>query len=196
MKKGLIIGLAAAGVVVLTLGIMTISQYNSLVIINEDVSGEQADIVVALQNRNVLIDDLVTAAGTYLDHESDVYTTLADARSDFAAAVDVGNYAEIIAADEATSLALSNLLAFVEDTPELSGAEVIISLMGSMETMEYMIMVARDDYNDVVQIYNTQIKLFPKIIFAKLFNFDTPKPYWEASSGDEITVVFPAIANV
>ena len=136
MKKGLVIGLAATGVVVLTLGIMTITQYNSLVTINEDVAGFKADIVVAMRARNVLIDDLVTAAGTYLDHESDVYTTLADARSDFAAAADSSNYADIIAADNSTSLALSNLLAFVEDTPELSGDNVIISPMGSMENAE------------------------------------------------------------
>ncbi len=195
MKKGLVIGLAATGVVVLTLGIMTITQYNSLVTINEDVAGYKADIVVAMRARNVLIDDLVTAAGTYLDHESDIFTTLADARSDFAAAADSSNYADIIAADNSTSLALSNLLAFVEDTPELSGDNVIISLMGSMETAEYTIKIARIDYNDAVETYNTEIRLFPKILFAKMFNFDEPKPYWENTEGSEIEVVFPA-ANV
>lgn len=195
MKKSLVIGLASAGVVVLALGIFTAAEYNSLVVLNETVAGTKADIVVAMRARNVVIDDLVTAAGTYLDHESDIYTTLADARSDFATAADIGSYAEIIAADEATSLALSNLIAFVEDTPELSGEGVIISLMGSMESAEYTIKIARIDYNDAVEIYNTQVQLFPKNIFAKMFGYEEPKPYWETSEGDEIEVSFP-VANV
>jgi LemA protein len=195
MKKGLVIGLATTGVIVLVLGITTVTQYNSLVTLHEDVAGYKADIVVSLRARNVVIDDLVTAAGAYLDHESEIYTAITDARSDFATAADSSNYADIIAADESTSLALSNLLAFVEDTPELSGDNVIISLMGSMETAEYTIRIARIDYNDAVEIYNTEIKLFPTILFAKMFNYDEPLPYWETTEGGEIEVVFP-LANV
>jgi LemA protein len=191
MKKGLVIGLACVGVFVLTFGILTATEYNSLVTINEDVAGEKANIVVSLESRDSLIGQLVTTAGTYLNHESDVYKMITDARADFADAVSTNNYAEIIAADNATSVALSNLLALVEDTPELSSDTVIISLMGSMETLEFSLKVARRDYNDAVEEFNTKIKLFPRVLFAKMFGYDEPKPYWEATSGGDIEVTFP-----
>ena len=194
MKKGLVIGLSVLGVVVLVSGIVTASEYNALVNADVDVQLKSAGILTSLAARNSLIDQLVTTAGAYLDHESEVYAMITDARIEYTDAVASGSYTDLINADAATSLALSSLLAVVEDTPELSGIEAITSLMGAMETREYVLQVSRSDYNDAVATYNASIRRFPRIIFARMFGFSDPKPYWSMTDGEDITVVFPVNA--
>ena len=45
-------------------------------------------------------------------------------------------------------------------------------------------MVARKNFNDAAQAYNTNIRRFPKNIFAGMFGFDK-KAYFEAEEGSE-----------
>lgn len=194
MKKALLIGIVVASVVVLGCGITTAAEYNSLVTINENVDHAQADILTSLQSRDSLVGQLVTAAGTYLTAQSDIYDSITDARTAYATAVASGNYADIIAADSLTSAALTSVIAVVEDTPELTGEQTIIDLMSTMESLEYTLKVSRDDYNDTVAAYNASIKRFPKLMFAKMFGYDEPKPYWSKTNGDDIVVVFPSNA--
>lgn len=191
MKKGLVIGLSVLGVVVLVCGIVTASEYNALVNADETVALQSAGILASLASRDSLVAQLVTTAGTYLNHESEVYQMITDARAEYADAVASGSYTDLINADAATSLALTSLLAVVEDTPELSGDQVIIDLMGAMETLEYTLHVSRTDYNNAVATYNASIRRFPRVLFAKMFGFAEPKPYWSKTDGEDITVVFP-----
>ena len=49
---------------------------------------------------------------------------------------------------------------------------------------ENRIAVARRDYNDGVQDYNTTMKSFPTVISAKLFGFKE-EPYFKAEEGSQ-----------
>ena len=48
---------------------------------------------------------------------------------------------------------------------------------------ENSILVARRDYNEAVQAYNTRIRTFPDAIGAKIFYGAEPKVPFEAASG-------------
>ncbi len=191
MKKRLIIGTAIPAVIVLTFGIMTWANYNALVKADQNVKLEQAGILTALVSRNSLITQLVTAADAYLDHESNVYLMITDARSDYADAMASGLYDDLVLSDAMTSLALTSLIAVVEDTPEMQADSVIIGLMGTMETQEYTLKNARESYNAAAIEYNTDINLFPRIIFAKMFGYYAEKPLWMQTTGEDIVVEFP-----
>ncbi len=191
MKKRLIIGTAIPAVIVLTFGIMTWANYNALVKADQTVKLEQAGILTALVSRNSLITQLVTAADAYLDHESNVYLMITDARSDYADAMASGLYDDLVLSDAMTSLALTSLIAVVEDTPEMQADSVIIDLMGTMETQEYTLKNARESYNAAAIDYNTDIRLFPRVIFAKMFGYFEDKPLWMQTTGEEIVVEFP-----
>jgi len=191
MKKGMIFAIAIPSVVVLSLGILTWASYNDLVRSDKKVDLKQANILTALNARNSLINQLIVAADTYLDHESQVYQMITDARTDYAEAVASGLYDDLVLSDATTSVALTGLLALVEDTPELKADQVIIDLMGVMETQEYTLKNAREAYNLAATNFNTSIELFPRLIFAKMFNFDDPRPLWMMTTGEEIIVTFP-----
>jgi hypothetical protein len=62
--------------------------------------------------------------------------------------------------------------------------------MATIETQEYIIKNAREDYNEVATAYNTDIALFPKLLFAKMFGFEEV-PMWKMTTGEDIVIVFP-----
>ena len=59
-----------------------------------------------------------------------------------------------------------------------------LELQAQLEGTENRINVARKNFNDAAQAYNTNIRRFPKNIFAGMFGFDK-KAYFEAEEGSE-----------
>lgn len=191
MKPRAIIAIAIPSIVALTFGIMTWANYNGLVTESKQVDLRQANILTALNSRNSLVNQLVVAADAYLDHESSVYQMITDARSSYAEALASGMYDDLVFSDATTSVALTGLLAVIEDTPELQASSVIRGLMETMETQEYILKNARELYNQAATDFNTSIELFPRVLFAKMFNYDEPRPLWMMSTDQEIVVIFP-----
>jgi LemA protein len=49
---------------------------------------------------------------------------------------------------------------------------------------------ARKDYNDCVAGYNSDVRKFPKVLFASIFGFEREKSYWKMNGGaDEIPAI-------
>ena len=86
------------------------------------------------------------------------------------------------AAQGAMSSALSRLLAIAENYPQLKANENFLQLQSQLEGTENRIAVERKRFNEVVQDYNTRIRLFPGSIIAGMQGF-TQKPYFEAEAG-------------
>lgn len=69
-----------------------------------------------------------------------------------------------------------------EAYPELRSQGNYTTLMSQLEGTENRITVARNDYNQAVQGYNTQIRTFPTAIGAKIFYGAKPKVPFEATT--------------
>jgi len=72
------------------------------------------------------------------------------------------------AAQGQLSQGLGRLLASVEAYPDLKSNQNFLALQSQLEGTENRIAVARRDYNEAVQQYNTTIRTFPAIIGAKV----------------------------
>lgn len=94
------------------------------------------------------------------------------------------NIAKFQQAQGELSGALSRLLVTVEKYPDLKANQNFRDLQAQLEGTENRIKVARNDFNDAVQAYNTTVKTFPNILYAKLFGF-SEKGYFEAEAGAE-----------
>jgi len=75
------------------------------------------------------------------------------------------------AAQGQLSTALSRLLVASERYPDLKANQNFTDLQASLEGTENRINVARLDFNEAVQDYNTTVRSFPAVITAKLFGF-------------------------
>ena len=169
MKKGLLIAIGVVVLVVAIVGGSMVSTYNGLVDKQANVENKDAQIQVYLQRRADLIPNLVNTVKAYAEHEEDVYTALADARSKLNSASNAEEYTE---ANESFDSALSRLLVVVENYPELKADKNFIALQDQLEGSESRISTARKDYNDAATDYNATIKKFPNVIFAGIFGFE------------------------
>ncbi len=186
MKKSIIITLAIVAILV----IWAISAYNSLVTMEENVTGQWANVETQYQRRADLIPNLVNTVKGYASHEKETLEGVVEARSK-ATQIKVdanGLTQEKLAAyqkaqGDVTS-ALGKLLAISERYPDLKANQNFLELQAQLEGTENRINVARKNFNDAAQKYNTTIRSFPKNIFASSFGFDK-KAYFEAEQGAE-----------
>ncbi len=86
--------------------------------------------------------------------------------------------------DAANSLGatMGRLLVLQEAYPQLRSNENFLKLQDEIAGTENRIAVARQDYNNATQDYNTTRSRFPTVLSAKLFGF-AEEPYFKAEEG-------------
>jgi LemA protein len=180
-------------IVLVVLGILFLggcNTYNGLVGKRNDVDNKWADVQSQYQRRLDLIPNLVKTVKGYADFEKSTLQAVIEARSKATSInvtadnLDEATIAKINAQMGAVNSSLSRLLAVVENYPDLKANQSFLKLQDELAGTENRIAVARDNFNEVVKIYNNAAQKFPAVIFAKLLGFKT-KPYFEAEAGAE-----------
>lgn len=172
MKKSWLILIA----VVIVLGAWVVSGYNGLVGMDEGVNNKLAQVQTQLQRRNDLIPNLVSTVKGYASHEQAAIQAVSDARAKLGGARTVE---EMSQADGELSNALSRLLMITENYPNLKVDQNFRALQDELAGTENRIAVARKDYNDVVNAYNSKVRTFPTSLYAGILGFQQ-KPYFQA----------------
>lgn len=186
MKKSIIIIIAVMAVIV----IWAVSMYNGLVTMDESVNSQWANVETQYQRRADLIPNLVNTVKGYASHEKETLEGVVEARSK-ATQMQVNandltpeKLAEYQKAQGAVTSALGKLLAITENYPDLKANQNFLELQAQLEGTENRINVARTNFNNAAQAYNTAIRRFPKSLFASMFGFDK-HAYFEAAEGTE-----------
>ena len=181
--------LIVVGIIVL-LGIIFASMYNSLVRLRNNRENAFADIDVQLKQRHDLIPQLVNTVKGYATHEKETLEGVVEARSKAtqikvdAADLTPEKLAEYQKAQGAVTSALGKLLAITENYPDLKANQNFLELQAQLEGTENRINVARTNFNNAAKNFNTAIRRFPKNILAGLFGFEK-RAYFEAAEGAE-----------
>jgi LemA protein len=180
MKKALVI-LGLIGVVLLiaaiSLGGAFISRRNEMVAQNEAIKAAWAQVDNVIQRRADLIPNLVNTVKGYASHEQKVFDDIASARAQLGGA---RNPTERIAANAQLDGALSRLLVVVENYPNLKADQQFLRLQDELAGTENRIAVERRRYNEVVQRYNTYIRVFPNNLVASFSGFQREDAYFKA----------------
>jgi LemA protein len=169
--------------------------YNTLTTKHENVKGKWANVETNLQRRADLIGNLVEAAKMAGIQEQEVFGRIAEARSRLLNAQQQAPQGEggdktpeqkqaVIDAANTFGGTIGRLLVLQEAYPQLKSNENFMKLQDEIVGTENRIAVARRDYNDGVQDYNTTMKSFPTVISAKLFGFNE-EPYFKAEEGSQ-----------
>jgi len=189
--KALLGVVAVLVIFALIVGGMYVSTKNKIVVMDEQVKSNWAQVDVVLQRRADLIPNLVETVKGFAAHEEIVYGDIAKARS---ALLNAKTPEEKIAANGQLDTALGRLLVIVENYPQLKSNENFLRLQDELAGTENRIAVERKRYNDSVQAYNTYIRQFPNSLFAKWAGFKENDAYFKApeASREAPKVQFPA----
>jgi LemA protein len=148
--------------------------YNTIPTLEEQAKARWSDVQNQYQRRADLIPNLVATVQGYAKQEKDVLTAVIEARAkatqikvDASQLTDPEKLKQFQDAQNQLTGALSRLLAVVENYPDLKSNANFLALQSQLEGTENRISVARRDYIESVRAYNTEIRTFPSIVWAK-----------------------------
>ena len=168
----------AAGLMISGCGINTIPTQE------EQAKSAWSEVQNQYQRRADLIPNLVNTVKGYAQQESQVLTQVTEAR---AKATQVQVNANQLTDPEAIrrfqeaqaqlSGALGRLLAVSEQYPDLKSNQNFLALQSQLEGTENRISVARRDYIQAVQTYNTEVRTCPGRLWAVVYNAKPMVPF-------------------
>ncbi|MDE1972400.1 MAG: LemA family protein [Hyphomicrobiales bacterium] len=176
------LGLAAAG-----------CGYNTIPTLQEQAKARWADVQNQYQRRADLIPNLVATVKGFAAQEKNVLTAVVEARAkatqikvDASQLTDPDKLKAFQDAQNQLTGALGRLLAVSENYPELKSNANFLALQSQLEGTENRIAVARRDYIDAVRAYNTALRTFPTVLWAKtVFASEKPMAEFTASEGSD-----------
>ncbi len=162
-----------------------------MVQLDEKVNQAWAQVENQYQRRADLIPNLIKTVQGAADFEKGVLTEVTELRSRVGqmklSADDLSDeekFKKFQEAQDKLSGALSRLLLVAENYPQLKANESFLALQTQLEGTENRIAVERKKFNEAVQEYNTKVRSFPTLIFAKLFGFKE-KQYFKSQTGSD-----------
>ncbi len=166
---------------------------NAIPTYDEAVKAGWAQVENQYQRRADLVPNLVETVKGYATQERETLQAVVEARArvgQMNVDADIINDPQALQAFEANqqalTSALSRLMVVVERYPDLKSNQNFLALQSQLEGTENRISVARRDYIQAVERYNTEIRTFPGRIWHGLLYSDLPiRETFEARAGAE-----------
>lgn len=168
--------------------------YNKFQSLDEESKASWSEVLNQYQRRADLVPNLVNVVKGYAEHEKEVLTQVADARSKVGSmqvTAEVLNdpeaFAKFQAAQGQMTSALSRLMAVAENYPNLKADQGFRDLQAQLEGTENRITVARNRYIETIKGYNVAVRSFPENLTAMMFGYKT-KPSFTVENEKAISV--------
>jgi LemA protein len=152
---------------------------NKIPTLDEQVKAAWSQVENQYQRRADLVPNLVQTVKGYAAHERETLTAVTEARAKVGSIQvnenmlsDPAAIQKFEAAQKGLTSALQRLMVVVERYPDLKANQNFLALQSQLEGTENRISVARRDYIQAVERYNTEIRTFPGRIWHSLLYSD------------------------
>lgn len=146
-----------------------ISIYNRFKTLHNGADAGLAQIKVALKKRLDMITQLVDTAKGYAEFEKGTMTEVTKMRSRVGQIKGAGEVSKL---GNQSRKILDNIIAVVENYPDLRSQENVKELMKAIQDVEDEISRHRYTYNNIIQEFNTKADVVPSNVVAGLFHFE------------------------
>jgi len=174
--------LARAALIVLAPLIVAGCGVNTIPTKEEAAKAQWAEVQNQYQRRSDLIPNLVNTVKGYAAQEKSVLVEVTEARAqathvsvDASTISDPAKFAAFQQSQDRLSGVLGRLMSIQENYPDLKSDTNFLALQSQPEGTENRIAVARRDYNEAVRDYNTTLRTFPQVLWAKTM-YSSSKP--------------------
>jgi LemA protein len=166
-----IISIAIVFVIVL----MFVVYYNKFIVLGNRIDNSLAQIDVQLKKRADLVPNLMETVKAYAKHEKSIIKEVSEARK---ALVGAKSLPAKVKAGDVLQNALRSVFAIAENYPNLKANENFLHLQQELSAIEDKVAYSRQFYNDSILSYNNATRVFPGVMFAKIYGAKS-KPYLE-----------------
>ena len=205
MKRGFSIVRRTAFLALLAVpGVLTAASssgcgYNSMQSQDEAIKSAWANVLNEYKRRNDLIPNLMKTVEGYAQHEKQIMTEIASARSQLSSIKatpelieDEAAFQKFMSAQQQLSGSIGRLFAIAENYPQLKADGSFRDLQAQLEGSENRITVARGRFIEAIQNYNITVRSFPSNLTAKLFGYHI-KPSFQVE--DEKAIAKPPVVD-
>ncbi|MHB0774906.1 LemA family protein [Halomonas sp. WWR20] len=154
---------------------------NNIPAYDEQVKSAWSQVENQYQRRADLVPNLVETVKGYANQEQETLTAVMEARAkatsiniDAESLDDPQKMQQFEQAQSQLTGALSRLMAVSERYPDLKSNQNFLALQSQLEGTENRIAVARRDFIQAVERYNTEIRTFPGRLWHSLMYSDMP----------------------
>ncbi len=165
---------------------------NTIPTLEEQAKAKLSDVNNQYQRRADLIPNLVETVRGYAKQERETLEAVVNARAKATsiqitpdAATDPEKLKQFQEAQGQLSSALGRLIAVSENYPDLKSNQNFLALQSQLEGTENRIAVARRDYIEAVRAFNTELRTFPGILWAKTL-YSGQKPMEPFSVAEDV----------
>ncbi len=174
------------GITILLIGLglpilFVVLTFNALVALRNHIRDAWANIDTELKRRHDLIPNLVATVKGYAAHEKELFERIAALRSQCLTGLEETGQAA--SQENELALAMKQMLALVENYPQLKADQHFLALQGQLTQTEDRIQAARRFFNGNIRDYRNKCETFPSNIIAGLFGFES-KDYFQITSAD------------
>lgn len=177
-------------ILLLTLPWLSGCGINNIPAYDEQAKAAWAQVENQYQRRADLVPNLVATVKGYAAHEQETLTAVTEARANVGsikAGKEILDNPQLLqqfqAAQSELGVALQRLMVVVERYPDLKANQNFLALQSQLEGTENRISVARRDFIQAVNQYNTEIRTFPGKIWHSILYSDMPlRETYEATS--------------
>jgi LemA protein len=164
LSVGLVVLLLAC--IVLMIGIRI---YNGLIYLKNQVSKSFSTVDVLLKKRWDLIPNLVAVVKNHMQFEQQTLAEITKLRSQVMSG-DISDDRRLTLENQ-ISRTMGNVVALIENYPELKSDRHVTQLLASLNETEEQISAARRFYNTAVTEYNNALEMFPNNLVASYLRY-------------------------
>ena len=173
--------------ILVLLGLVSYIWYTKIISNRNRVNEALSDVDVQLKQRLDLIPNILTIAKKFMDHETELMTSLTQMRELANAPYDKTNNDEIAAhlknANDMAAL-MGQLKITMENYPSLKSNETMTKAMDTYNEVEEQIAASRRFYNSSVTALNNSIQIFPGSVIANSISISL-MPFYHAGDGED-----------
>ena len=156
----------------------------------ERAKAQWAEVQNQYQRRSDLIPNLVNTVKGYAAQEKSTLVQVTEARAsatqvkvDASTITNPAQFQQYQQAQDKLSGVLGRLMLIQEKYPDLKSNENFLALQSQLEGTENRIAIARRDYNEAVRDFNTTLRTFPQVFWARtMYASSKPMMLFSATS--------------
>jgi len=156
-------------VLFLAIVVIGIAIYNSLVIKKNQIDRSFSSVDVLLKKRCDLIPNLVSVVKQHMQFEQKTLAEITRLRSQVLTG-DISQERRLVLENQ-ISRTMGNILAMIENYPDLQSNQHFNQLLGTLTEVEEQISAARRFFNTAVTEYNNALEMFPSNIIANMMGY-------------------------